>query len=51
MTILLLIISLIAFAEGVVISNLLGKINTLNYQIRTKDRQLNYHRAMNKGRW
>ena len=51
MKILLILIGVIAAVQTIIINNLLNKINILNQQIRIKDRQLNYHRAMNKGRW
>ena len=47
----LLILLIIVFIQMMVIKSLLTNIDELNYQIRTKDRQLNYHRTMNKGRW
>ena len=47
----LLILLIIIFIQMMVIKSLLTNIDELNYQIRTKDRQLNYHRTMNKGRW
>ena len=46
----LLILLIIVFIQMMVIKSLLTNIDELNYQIRTKDRQLNYHRTMNKGR-
>ena len=51
MKILLMVIGVIAVIQTIIINYLLNKINALNQQIRTKERQLNYHRAMNKGRW
>lgn len=47
MKILFIVIGVIAVAQTIVINHLLNKINTLNQQIRMKDRRLNYHRAIN----
>lgn len=51
MKILFIVIGVIAVVQTIIINYLLNKINILNQQIRTKDRQLNYHRTINKGRW
>ena len=51
MKIALLILLIVIFIQMMVIKSLLTNIDKLNYQIRTKDRQLNYYRAINKGRW
>ena len=48
MKIALLILLIVIFIQMMVIKSLLTNIDELNYQIRTKDRQLNYHRAINK---
>ena len=51
MKVLFIIIGVIAAVQTIIINYLLNKINILNQQIRTKDRQLNYHRAINNERW